>query len=63
MAEFLIIAGYSGAGRSETAKCLDDTGWFVIDNLPSQLVPKVAELATATGSCLLYTSPSPRDRG
>ena len=50
MAEFLIIAGYSGAGRSETAKCLDDTGWFVIDNLPSQLVPKVAELATATGS-------------
>ncbi len=50
MAEFLIIAGYSGAGRSEAAKALDDLGWFVIDNLPSQLIPKVAELATSTGS-------------
>ena len=50
MAEFLIIAGYSGAGRSETAKCLDDLGWFVIDNLPTQLISKVAELAVAKGS-------------
>ncbi len=50
MAEFLIIAGYSGAGRSEAAKSLDDLGWFVIDNLPSQLIPKVAELTTASGS-------------
>ncbi len=50
MAEFLIIAGYSGAGRSVAAKALDDLGWFVIDNLPSQLIPKVAELATSTGS-------------
>ena len=50
MAEFLIIAGYSGAGRSEAAKCLDDLGWFVIDNLPTQLISKVAELAVAKGS-------------
>jgi len=50
MAEFLIIAGRSGAGRSETAKSLDDLGWFVIDNLPTPLIPKVAELATSPGS-------------
>ena len=50
MAEFLIIAGYSGAGRSEAAKCLDDLGWFVIDNLPTQLISKVAELAVKKGS-------------
>jgi UPF0042 nucleotide-binding protein len=50
MAEFVIISGLSGAGRSEAAKHLEDLGWFVIDNLPPSLIPKVAELATAPGS-------------
>ena len=50
MAEFLIIAGRSGAGRSEVAKSLDDLGWFVIDNLPTSLISKVAELALSPGS-------------
>ena len=50
MAEFLIIAGRSGAGRSEVAKSLDDLGWFVIDNLPTPLISKVAELALSPGS-------------
>ena len=50
MAEFLIIAGRSGAGRSEVAKSLDDLGWFVIDNLPTLLISKVAELALSPGS-------------
>ena len=49
MAEFLIIGGYSGAGRSEAAKCLEDLGWFVIDNLPTEYF-KVAELAIVKGS-------------
>tara|TARA_B100001559_G_C16446228_1_gene596886 strand:- start:554 stop:1405 length:852 start_codon:yes stop_codon:yes gene_type:complete len=50
MAEFLIIAGRSGAGRSEVAKSLDDLGWFVIDNLPTSLISKVADLALSPGS-------------
>ena len=50
MAEFLIIGGYSGAGRSESAKCREDLGWVVIDYLPTQLVAKVAELALVKGS-------------
>ena len=50
MAEFLIITGRSGAGRSEVAKSLDDLGWFVIDNLPNSLISKVAELALSPGS-------------
>tara|TARA_Y100001970_G_scaffold165764_1_gene202658 strand:+ start:1081 stop:1932 length:852 start_codon:yes stop_codon:yes gene_type:complete len=50
MAEFLIIAGRSGAGRSEVAKLLDDLGWFVIDNLPTPLISKVAELVLSPGS-------------
>ena len=50
MAEFILITGMSGAGRSEAAKHLDDLGWFVIDNLPPSLMSKVAELATAPGA-------------
>ena len=42
----MIIAGLSGAGRSSAADDLEDLGWFVIDNLPPTLIPKVAELAT-----------------
>jgi len=56
MAEFLIIAGRSGAGRSEVAKSLDDLGWFVIDNLPTPLIPKVVELATSPGSLTTYVA-------
>lgn len=46
---FTIITGLSGAGRSETAKCLEDLGYFVVDNLPPALLPKMAELAAAPG--------------
>lgn len=52
MAEFLVITGLSGAGRSSAADHLEDLGWFVVDNLPTQLVEKVADLATAPGSSI-----------
>ena len=42
---FTIITGLSGAGRSEAARCLEDLGYFVVDNLPPALLPKMAELA------------------
>lgn len=48
--EFIVITGLSGAGRSLAADHLEDLGWFVIDNLPPQLIPKVAELASAPRS-------------
>jgi RNase adapter protein RapZ len=46
----VIITGMSGAGRSTAAGVLEDLGWFVIDNLPPQLIGRVAELAFAPGS-------------
>jgi UPF0042 nucleotide-binding protein len=52
MAEFLIITGMSGAGRSQAGATLEDLGWFVIDNLPTALVIKVAELAAAPSSTI-----------
>jgi RNase adapter protein RapZ len=45
MAEFVIITGMSGAGRSSVSNVFEDMGWFVIDNMPLLLVGKVAELA------------------
>jgi len=50
MAEFVIITGMSGAGRSEAAKHLEDLGWFVIDNLPPTLIPNISAMATAAGT-------------
>jgi UPF0042 nucleotide-binding protein len=50
MAEYLIITGMSGAGRSSAAATLEDLGWFVIDNLPPALIGKVAELSDQAGS-------------
>ena len=47
MAEFLIITGLSGAGRSQAGATFEDLGWFVIDNMPTPLITKVAELVTA----------------
>ncbi|MBI2704059.1 MAG: RNase adapter RapZ [Actinobacteria bacterium] len=49
MGEFVVIAGLSGAGRSQAADILEDLGWFVIDNLPPALIPKVSELAHSGG--------------
>ncbi|MDQ2678380.1 MAG: RNase adapter RapZ [Actinomycetota bacterium] len=45
MVQFVIVTGLSGAGRTQVGNTLEDLGWFVIDNLPSELIPKVAELA------------------
>jgi UPF0042 nucleotide-binding protein len=46
---FVIITGLSGAGRSEAARCLEDLGFFVVDNLPPELLSKMAELAQRPG--------------
>ncbi len=42
--ELVIISGMSGAGRSTAAKCLEDLGWFVVDNLPPALIPTMVDL-------------------
>jgi RNase adapter protein RapZ len=43
--DLVVITGLSGAGRSTAAKCLEDLGWFVVDNLPPSLVGTMVELA------------------
>ena len=43
--ELVILTGMSGAGRSTAANVLEDLGWYVIDNLPPQLMLPMARLA------------------
>ena len=43
--DFLIVTGMSGAGRSTAANVIEDRGWFIVDNLPPQLLSSMAELA------------------
>jgi RNase adapter protein RapZ len=52
MTDILVITGLSGAGRSQAADNLEDLGWFVVDNLPTQLIEKVAELGSVPGSTI-----------
>jgi len=47
--DFTIVTGLSGAGRSEVANALEDLGYFVVDNLPPSLMPKMVELAVVPG--------------
>lgn len=41
---FVIVTGMSGAGKSSALKMLEDVGYFCVDNLPTRLLCKFAEL-------------------
>ena len=50
--EVVVITGMSGAGRSTASNVLEDLGYFVIDNMPPELVERVMELAAAAGATM-----------
>src|SRR5687768_7993664 len=43
---FVILTGLSGSGKTHAIRALEDLGYFCVDNLPSQLIPTFAELAS-----------------
>src|SRR5882757_6833888 len=43
--ELVIITGLSGSGKGTVLKALEDLGYYSVDNLPIDLIPKFAELA------------------
>lgn len=43
--EILVITGMSGSGKSHALNVLEDMGYFAMDNLPPQLIPKFVEMA------------------
>src|SRR3954454_16321542 len=48
--DVVLGTGLSGAGRGTAAKVLEDLGWYVADNLPSELIAQMVELGLAAGS-------------
>jgi UPF0042 nucleotide-binding protein len=42
----IVVTGLSGAGRSTAAKCLEDLGYFVVDNLPPELIATMVDLGS-----------------
>jgi UPF0042 nucleotide-binding protein len=52
MSSVVLVTGLSGAGGSQAANVFEDMGWFVIDNLPTELLDKVIDLVHAKGSAI-----------
>ena len=50
--EVLIVTGMSGAGRTTAANALEDLGWYVVDNLPPQMLGHLLELTEMAGGAL-----------
>lgn len=42
--EIIIISGHSGAGKSVALRCLEDIGYYCVDNLPLDLLPQLASI-------------------
>lgn len=48
--ELVIITGLSGSGKGSVLKALEDLGFYAVDNLPLELIPKFAELTRDNSS-------------
>ena len=45
--EFLIVSGMSGAGKSRAVAVFEDLGYYCVDNMPAELIPRFAEMCVA----------------
>src|SRR5579863_5745126 len=43
--ELVIITGMSGSGKASVLKAFEDLGFYCVDNLPVELIPRFAEMA------------------
>jgi UPF0042 nucleotide-binding protein len=48
--DFVVITGYSGAGKSQAMACFEDAGYFCVDNLPPEMIGSLADLFQHEGS-------------
>jgi len=46
-AQLVIITGVSGSGKGTVLKALEDLGYYAVDNLPIELIPKLPSLRRA----------------
>jgi UPF0042 nucleotide-binding protein len=50
--EMLVVTGMSGAGRSTVGNALEDLGWYVVDNLPPQMLRPMVDLSEHSGDAI-----------
>src|SRR5437660_9990993 len=48
--DFVVITGFSGAGKSTAMAVFEDAGYFCVDNLPPEMIRSLAELFMHQGS-------------
>src|SRR5947208_13531792 len=48
--DFMVITGYSGAGKSTAMAVFEDAGYFCVDNLPPEMIRGLVELFAHEGS-------------
>src|ERR687884_2112012 len=48
--DFVVITGFSGAGKSQAMACFEDAGYFCVDNLPPEMIASLSELFAHEGS-------------
>ena len=53
---FVIVTGLSGSGKTHAIRALEDLGYFCVDNLPTQLIPTLAELASRDDASLEHVA-------
>jgi UPF0042 nucleotide-binding protein len=54
--DFVIISGYSGAGKSTAMAVFEDAGYFCVDNLPPEMIRSLVELFLHHGSKVEYAA-------
>lgn len=52
--KILIITGMSGAGKTQVIKALEDTGYYCVDNMPPELIPRFAEICAKADGGMEY---------
>ena len=63
MPAVVIVSGLSGGGKTAAAKLFEDLGYIVVDNLPGELLPDLAELVSSDRRALRAGGPRPRRPG
>jgi RNase adapter protein RapZ len=48
--DFVVITGFSGAGKSQAMACFEDAGYFCVDNLPPEMIASLSGLFEHEGS-------------
>ena len=60
---FVVLTGLSGSGKSQAIRALEDLSYFCVDNLPTTLIPTLAELSRREGISRVAIVVDVREKG